>query len=221
MTVYGYSERRMINSLMYSMNPDQMSKFITLLTGDKLLPGDHDSIDILIEQSLSDFGDADLIIMYTTSNKRVAAFIEAKVKTWSTKKWTISSEYRKFNDTSYKYNGSNIFRQLSLKKALVENFDSAKSGITISDSRVCGKKKTKKTGDNSVVQEALNKIREADHFVYIGIVPDSPENINQLKPEDSESCIKFIPWSTIFNFSEHEKLKNALLNFDYNSGQIY
>lgn len=221
MNIYGYSERGMINSIMYSTTPDQMSRFISLLTGDILVPDDYNSIEILIEQSLSDFGDADLIIMYTASNKRTVLFIEAKVKTLETKNWNIDSEYRKFNDEKYKYKGSNIFRQLLLKKALVDNRKCVQSGVKITDPRVYGQRNIKKIGNNRIVQKAVEKIIKSDRFMYIGLIPDTQNNIASLHLDENESFIHFKSWEDILIFAKKEDLKNPLLNFDYNSGQIF
>lgn len=113
MKVIGYSERGLINSLIYNIfysenNLEKIKRFLSLIflpnfeeTEDNTNILDFSSIDkaeILIEQSFSDFGDCDLIILLSKNNATIkqAIFIEAKVKTDSIKSWSIQKEYREF-----------------------------------------------------------------------------------------------------------------------------
>jgi hypothetical protein len=104
MEIFGYSERGIVNALFYEMGRHKeqeaiLQGFIKLakfpfcnegpIKGQKYI--------IIIEQSFSDFGDADAIVLIENNqNKKCMIFIEAKVKTSSKGKWEISREYNKF-----------------------------------------------------------------------------------------------------------------------------
>src|SRR5207249_796984 len=78
------------------------------------------SVDtVLIEQSFSDFGDADVLVLASTPEEKVAFFCEAKRGRW----WTLKKEWDEFK---YRFQHpppggvSNVFRQLYLKQRLVQ-----------------------------------------------------------------------------------------------------
>ena len=75
MKILGYSERGIINSLIFSIvesnDIDLMAEFISLMG----IPGLNETekpsgYEILLEQSFSDFGDADLVIILDYSKYR-------------------------------------------------------------------------------------------------------------------------------------------------------
>ena len=221
MKIIGYSERGMLNSIIYSMNTNQMKKFIALITkkDDEFIL--DDSIEILIEQSLSDFGDADLIIMYSTQTKKHTLFIEAKVKTYSQGRWSLVLEYNRFKDENRKNNGSNLFRQLALKKSLVTEKNCANTGIKIIDKKVSGNKDIKRIGSNEVVLKAFKKIVMSDEYQYIGIIPVNEIDFESLAIDKDYSYIKFIKWCDIYSFIQNESIIQAQNNFEFNFGQIF
>ena len=86
MNVYGYSERGVLNSLLYeilySNNGDALlSQLITRasfpLTDNKPSLG---AATVSVEQSLSQFGDADAIILMSSNTANCVIFVEAKVQ---------------------------------------------------------------------------------------------------------------------------------------------
>ncbi len=220
MQIYGYSERGMINSIIYSMNENQILRLIKKIAGYKNEESHYESVIILIEQSLSDFGDADLIVVYNVDGMKHVVFVEAKVKTYGTKTWSIENEYNKFNNIE-KNNGSNIFRQLSLKKALIENISHVKDRVEISQEKIYRNKKNRRIGGNGIVLKALDLIKDASNYHFIGLVPAKREEIENLIIKSEEKFIRLIPWSEIEAFAEEEKLLNVIENFKYNYGQIY
>ena len=209
MEVIGYSERGVINSLIYNIfysenNLEKIERFLSLIClpnleniENNIIISDFSNINkakILIEQSFSDFGDCDLVILVekTINSKPVkqAIFVEAKVKTGSTKPWSIEKEYEKFAEFRkekvaegkevYDYT---LFSQLYSKVILVEL---AKKGIIISKeiSKGCfwAKRddKLRKIGENKVVRKAFEKIKEYcenDNTLFITISPDNIKNL--------------------------------------------
>ena len=96
MNVTGYSERGLINALFYEINySGNSSELIRGLLSLISFPYKNNGIDtekildvdILIEQSLSDFGDADAILLLNNIISKQAIFIEAKIA--SQKHWSI------------------------------------------------------------------------------------------------------------------------------------
>ncbi len=235
MKILGYSERGIINSLIFAIGDDKelMNNFIELIDIPELKElGKPEDYEILLEQSFSDFGDADLIIIIEYSNpkqKRVL-FIEGKVKTYLRKHWCIKEEYKKFTKEE-KYNGSasNLFFQLYLKSLLFEN----REKISLKkDCIIEAKHRTRKIGKNDVVWCAFTKLLECNKAHYIGFVPSSETEIETFKQND-KTGYNYLSWHQVENFCIkynnpeaqeeliHPKLKNVLEIFNYNKGQIY
>lgn len=152
MEIFGYSERGMINSLMYTIGEDKelLKAFIKLISLPESIDiEDANDFEIIIEQSLSQFGDADLIIIaHCNNNKKKVLFFEAKVKT-SQGNWKIGNQFAKFTDKNKgKYNGyaSNLFYQLRLKTLLVDKL----KGNRIEEVR--------SIGENKIVVKAVENI---------------------------------------------------------------
>jgi len=101
MEILGYSERGIINSLFYEMkfsknNLKLLNDFFSLVSFPyRAVTFQISDVKILIEQSFSDFGDADAVILVNNQGDKQAIFIEAKVKT-SQGKWSIYDEFEKF-----------------------------------------------------------------------------------------------------------------------------
>jgi len=130
-TTWGYSERGIINTLFYemSLSGDSLKILKDFLSYIKI-PPDHSfevtnnsKAEIIIEHSLSDFGDADAIILIENGQKKQAVFIEAKVKTFQGR-WNIEEQFVKFvsglteNDPPKGFT-SNLFVQLFFKNKLM------------------------------------------------------------------------------------------------------
>ena len=90
MRVTGYSERGAVNALLYelaysSAPLEHLARLLALVH----LPGGHQIAEdltgahVFVEQSLSDFGDADAILLLEVGEKKSVVFLEAKVKSSS------------------------------------------------------------------------------------------------------------------------------------------
>jgi len=117
MEIYGYSERGMVNSFFYECQnkPEKLKAFLKLLnnTNSNITVDldDLSEVKIFIEQGLSDFGDADVIII----TKKNLIFIEAKVNARGG--WYIDDQFNRFKHS--KPSTSNLFVQLCLKEMLM------------------------------------------------------------------------------------------------------
>lgn len=232
--VIGYSERGVINSLIYNIlysenNLEKIKIFLSLIclpnfkeTEDNINISNFNSIDkveILIEQSFSDFGDCDLIILVSKkiNNKTImqAIFIEAKVKTDSIKSWSIQKEYEEFckfkekkaeGETVY---DSTLFSQLYSKMMLVELAKQNISEKECSGGFWAKRNKPRIIGSNEVVKEAFEKIKEYcsnDNSLFITIFPDNRENLVAFFSNNSNKW-----WPLCGN----EKNCMSLFNYDY------
>jgi hypothetical protein len=129
MQLLGYSERGFINAFFYGVfhhaNPSEIIREFLKLAHWPLLDTRPPIIEaatvdiIMIEQSFSDFGDADVLILVSTPQEKVAFFCEAK----RGKRWTLKKEWEQFkarfqNDLSG--GESNLFRQLYFKQRMVQ-----------------------------------------------------------------------------------------------------
>lgn len=227
MKIYGYSERGMINSLMYSIGEDKelLKAFINLISlPESINIEDANDFEIIIEQSLSEFGDADLIIIaHCNNNKKKVLFFEAKVKT-SQGNWKIGNQFAKYNVKDKNkgcYNGysSNLFYQLYLKKLLIDNYSSIDKRIKVSDRL----DKRRSIGENKIVEKAVKKIVEGTSYYYIGIIPTMDDDIKDFLNSNKEykEELYFLSWKAIKDFCEKENLQKVLRMFEYNDGQIY
>ena len=96
--VCGYSERGIFNALLYDIgfSADPLSTLGGLLSlicvpGRTLDFSSLEGAEVLVEQSLSDFGDADVILLLHGAGWRRAVFIEGKVKPSQVGRWTIQA----------------------------------------------------------------------------------------------------------------------------------
>jgi hypothetical protein len=86
MRIIGYSERGAVNALLYEIAyaPNSAELLQRLLARARFPlaggPGPVETATVLMEQSLSDFGDADAILLLDGSGGKSAVFLEAKVK---------------------------------------------------------------------------------------------------------------------------------------------
>ena len=125
MNVYGYSERGILNSLLYEIqcanNGDALlSRLIAKasfpFTDNKPSSG---AATVLVEQSFSQFGDADAIILISSNTVNCTIFVEAKVLSQS-RDWQFSAQFSKFEaGLKSKVDSSNIFTQIYHKQRLV------------------------------------------------------------------------------------------------------
>jgi len=125
-------------------------------------------LTIFIEQSFSDFGDADALLLIDNDNVKQSLFIEAKVKTSQQKFWSIEDEFNSFNDEIRKFykrtkenklSSSNLFTQLYRKLRFynamkADGIDLLKRGVNFPK---CSSKEIKKIGKNKVVLRESKK----------------------------------------------------------------
>ena len=199
---------------------------------------------VLIEQSFSDFGDSDVLLLVKNSGKKQAIFLEAKVKTYSGK-WNIVKEFTKFKDLKGKdRNGnkiiptSNLFTQLYFKNRLfnelkIKNGNIFNSGIGFKNTT----KSRRKIGKNEIVLKAVKKdcyLRGyIDESFYFGIIPSKENEIPKFIKDFNKSQSKlnknlidwkkenwgFLTWEDIKYFSENKSLDGTCKVFDFNKGE--
>lgn len=205
-TLLGYSERGIMNALFYGIAYNKESgkknllEFLTLAVGDEA--ENYSKFEIIMEGSLSDFGDSDAIIIAKRKNNEMdqtVFFIEAKVSNGE-KNNTLEKRYKKFHDDfkgKIRRNGysSNLFYQLCLKHYLFK-LTREKEKITdlskfkdegllkvLIESAGCryyddyiklkGDNKLRKFGNNPIVHKFINKISDCKSAQFIAIIPDN------------------------------------------------
>lgn len=153
--------------------------------------------EILIEHSFSDFGDVDILMLINSIKEKFAFFIEAKVKTFSKKEWSLKDEYKDFlafiktgheKIEKNKYGTSNLFTQLYFKQRLCyelakpDGFENLKKGINISYFNKSGKN-PRKIGANEVVHRATKKLSEySQNAFFVCLIPNQKQSLGLLSP---------------------------------------
>ena len=247
MEILGYSERGILNSLLYEIryakNGDELlnqliDKMKFPLTDDKPLRG---NALVLVEQSLSDFGDADAVVLIQSdANKKCAIFIEAKVGA----KWSIEDRFDGFkkgvkSDFVQRGFSSNIFTQLYHKQQIIKySMDELKAGICFPKwsftKKAQAKGKKRKIGCNPVVRKAAEEIKQyCDEAFYLLLVPEDDSSVDKFfndtlrkislpeVPGWDASHFGYLTWGTVEKFCEQCKLNDTLDTFEYNGEQIY
>lgn len=244
MRILGYSERGIINALLYEIqtSPDA-EPLLEMLLAQAVFPFVGNSAfsvasaEVLIEQSFSDFGDADAVFLIKTGKQRISVFVEAKVKPSQTARWLIEDEFGKFvAGTRSKLDSSNLFTQLYHKLQMITALRSGGTsalqvGVPFPQS---SSKPIRKIGSNAVVLRAVAKIQEyLDATYYLAIVPDKPSNVNRFFSDKFRQATfaelvgwniqsyGYLTWSDVVNFCVEHKLDNTLQVFKFNEGQIY
>jgi hypothetical protein len=129
----GYSERGMINAMVHDLQKsnrcaEHLLAVLSLVRPRLDLPSYITGIAFLVEQSFSEFGDADLVILFRDEKgTSYSAFIEAKVacgKSWDLEaqaysvfkqKIELNSTEQSKQSTAHKVNNSDLFTQLYFK----------------------------------------------------------------------------------------------------------
>jgi hypothetical protein len=187
MQLFGYSERGFINAFFYGMyhhsNPSEIIKAFLTLAHWPLLETRPAVIEaatvdtIMIEQSFSDFGDADVLILISTPQEKVAIFCEAK----RGKPWKLETEWSRFKtrfQNSDSGDESNVFRQLYLKHRMVLGLvanDDLDAGIEFDGVlRPVRGTRRRKIGKNKVVERAVTKLKPYVESAYYLILTPEP-----------------------------------------------
>jgi hypothetical protein len=221
--VLGYSERGVINSIIFYLreHPELMGKFLKALEIE--LPedfGEDVEYTLLNEQSFSDFGDSDLVIIAKNKdNKKIVVFVEGKVKT-SQGHFSLDTKFEKVkvkDKEDFKGISSNIFVQLYYKYLLTQL--DGKQEYNCSEIG----KEAKKLGDNDIVKKAYNVyIKGAEQYYFVAILPiesnDFQSKFKELNLNMPTENIRCVYWGNI----EELFIDNPVAeNFFYNKGQIY
>ncbi len=244
LTVRGFSERGIFNALLYEISYAQNSlwllerllNLVVVPNGGVNLHG-LTGAEILIEQSLSDFGDADAVLLVHGDDWRCAVFMEGKVKPYQQKSWSVRNAWVKFTSgIAGKLNSSNLFTQLYHKVRFVAALRSGKitalkHGV---DFPKCSKKPVRRIGDNHVILRATNLIAPYVHqSLFVAVVPDEPQYVAEFfehelaaftpddLPEWETRDWGYLCWKAVESFCLEHELVNTLRVFEFNRGQIY
>ena len=209
MEILGYSERGIINALLYDiLNSSTPTTLISDLLNLTIFINKKEEVEfniseckVLIEQSFSDFGDSDVLLLVENCGKKQAIFLEAKVKTYSGK-WDIVKEFTKFKDLKGKdRNGnkiiptSNLFTQLYFKNRLWYELKN-NNGIKLDEGIkfINTTKSRRKIGKNKIVLKAVDYLMEYIYeSFYLGIIPNTQNEIDIFIKKDfspSQSKLK-------------------------------
>jgi hypothetical protein len=188
MKILGYSERGFINGLLYEVayrEPDKARELVRKLFALVEWPIDKPPADlfdacetILVEQSFSDFGDADGLFLFAAGADGAAVFFEGK----RGEDYTLERAWKKFIGSFWskaRSSGltSNLFCQVYFKQQLAqalraESREDVEQGLTIEPPfDLVGKKR--KIGDNPVVLSSVEMVRKHLGDVrYVLMVPE-------------------------------------------------
>lgn len=249
MKLYGYSERGLVNALCYDCvrNPNGESFLVKLLQeacfpllDDKPSFAEIRHVTLFVEQSLSEFGHCDLIILCDTNDARqFAIFCEFKRGSH----WSLKEEWERFTvrvENSIQENlTSNLFCQLYFKarfsSALLD--DSLPEGVEFDKPlNTRGGDGRRRIGANQTVLRAVDMIRPYAKTSYFLMV--TPQAMDQNEVASFAQQTNGWPgnlrgWSTrrwghlslsaIHNCCERhpEAFSHALEVFEFNQGQLY
>jgi hypothetical protein len=244
MQLIGYSERGVLNALLYEIAyssapsellSDLVSHMVFPFTESRPPPAEA---DVLIEQSFSDFGDADALILFTEDvAPSCSIFVEAKVKSYQATDWSIGKEFKRFQSgLQGTASSSNLFTQMYHKYRLVQSLqqggsETLKQGVVFPD---WSSKQRRKIGANKVVLEAVRRLQNRiGQVFYVALVPEQPERVEAFcrsaldrgkvagVPDWDISTWGYLTWSQVEGFCEAKRLKRTLEVFCFNRGQIY
>jgi len=208
MEIVGYSERGLINSLFYEIKYSQnnltiLNNFLSLISfpyQNQEVKFQISNVKILIEQSFSDFGDADVVLLLDNQNEKQVIFIEAKVKTSQKSHWSILNEFEAFKNGQKASKvpegfSSNLFVQLYLKVRLAKALQTGdmkqlEEGLPFPECLSKTSKRThkkllpRKIGDNKVVLKAIDLIKDYCKYpLFIALVPTCISTANGFDPK--------------------------------------
>ena len=250
MKIYGYSERGMLNALLYEIGHRQNAdELFGLLLAEAVFPLANNAplagtTTLLIEQSFSQFGDPDAVALIKSPKGNSTIFIEAKVKTYRPRNWHLSTELEKFKKgiakkiSSSKFPSnfsSNLFTQIYYKQQMMSALNESGDISPLEKGvRLPGwpSQQVRKIGKNKIVLCAVKRILQyAQNDFYLMLIPDSSENAEQFFNETlrGNTCIPhsdtsrwgYLTWEKVHAFCKKHRLKNSLEVFDYNKGQIF
>ncbi len=246
--INGYSERGVLFSLFHEIkyHPQGLRILGDILSEIKFksdVSFKPIEIEIMMEQSFSDFGDADVVLLIKGKNgSNQVVFIEAKVQ--------ASVKTKSFKMPSVKYNKKNVpslYRQLFLKYLMVKELKrnmSVEEIRTIESNNVPDALKkmvgeTRKIGKNPVVHLAVQNIckclypiKGKGQVFYVALVPKEYiaretefwhklKNVNEKGYKfDSLDKVGIIQWGTLYKICHDEGLDTTKRIFELNGNQI-
>jgi hypothetical protein len=243
MELLGYSERGAVNALLFEIAYHREAlgllhrlisrvPFASASACQEPITGAR----ILLEQSLSDFGDADAIILLNHASTTSALFLEAKVKGSSRASWRMQDEFAAFElGWASRVNSSNLFAQLYSKArfawaAQEGGMERLSKGVLFP---VCSTKCRRRIGSNPVVLRAVGLIMDhIQNVSFVGIVPEQSESVAsfvngslaRVTPPSFEgwdvSPWGFLSWHDIEEFCMSERLVNTLRVLEFNKEQM-
>ncbi len=243
MEVLGYSERGVVGSLFYEMRerktPELVAELLSLASFPyRNVAFDVRSAKVFIDQSFSDFGTADALLLVENGGIKQAIFIEAKVRAGKKTKWTIDREFRAFRRgvRKAKVSSSNLFTQLYHKVRLVKALQTC--GIKKLERGVCfpraSSKRKRKIGTNKVVRKAVcDLLPYSSDVLFIAVVPEDTANLRTffegtLETYDLGSFQGwettnwgYLSWQKVRDFCKTHSLPGTLKVFRFNEAQIY
>jgi hypothetical protein len=240
METLGYSERGVLNTLFfeaqYSAAPERrLEMLMGLFRFSKAnhCPGKITDALVLIEQSYSDFGDADATLLLD-GVRRECVFIEAKVKTCGRADWRIEDEWSNFLRLVQSGNSdSNLFIQLYRKQRLANHLRAVRANPN-HVSAPCAIAQRWSLGTNEVVLRAAGLLDSyVDRPFFVGIVPDDPAriqafvssakpNLTGQLPDFDMSEWGFFSWHDLYAMcATGSDWPNTLSCLEFNSGQIF
>lgn len=247
MNLLGYSERGLVNALLYECfyagdRGQDLIREVLSLSRWPLLPARPAFVEtarcetVLVEQSLSDFGDSDAILLFDSDAGPASLFLEAK----RGRRWRLADEWKKFeakyrNGTN-KSLSSNLFCQLYYKQrftsALVAGEDIA-TGLEFDGPLRRGTSaRRRKIGTNPVVLRAVDMIHPyiQDAFFVMVIPQHWDESIVGLlrqidgteAPPQSWGIAKWgvLTIPQIKEFCGTQGLRHTLSVIEYNGEQL-
>lgn len=246
MKITGYSERGVINALFYEItnknhSTELLQEFLAQArfpAGGPIKVGLTDA-QVLIEQSLSDFGDADAVLLLDSAKSKTAVFLEAKVKPSQVQRWALRDEFRTFEEGQQKehqLSSSNLFTQLYHKTRFVAGLRSG--GVAALQTGLefppCSTKTVRRIGSNPVVLKAVGAIEPyCGQVWYLGLVPDTESNVNDFFQDlvavpPPAGLIGWdathwggLSWEVVSKFCASEGLTKTGAVLEFNAGQIY
>ncbi len=240
MDIVGYSERGAVNALFYEItySSDANSLLVQFMQR-AAFPHTESrpplgAATVLMEQSFSQFGDSDAVILHP--DQSCSVFVEAKVKTWGVKDWSIGKEYDKFTKgLQTKVSSSNLFAQLYFKYRLVLALHAGDSGLTTGvEFPEWSSRPKRKIGENQVVLRAIDQLRHCvDQVFYLALLPDRPDRVATFFDDvlsggrvkgvsdwDLSTC-GYITWGQVEEFCTENDLQHTLAVLEFNEGQVY
>jgi len=188
--------------------------------------GETTKATVLVDQSFSDFGDADVVVLLDTAKTKRCLFIEAKVRRQQT--WTLRGELARFEAARHSGHAlfSNLFVQLYAKQRLVEGLV-ANSDLEVGIPLGLGAfTRPRKIGKNEVVTRAVAMIRDYIHdATFVALVPSATDFeivLEQFASNNSVSCPRWraLTWEEVRTVCADSSCARISAAFEFNRGQI-